>query len=155
MTTGKTIALTRMTFVDKVISLLFNRLSRLIIAFLQRNKHLLITWLQLPSTVILETKKESVTVPIVPPSICHDESESRAWKSGLKAQHSENEDHGIWSHHFMGNRWGNSGDRVRLYFWGFQKHFHREAWCAVIHGVKKIHTWLSNWTELNWWDLMP
>ena len=39
-------------------------------------------------------------------------------KSWLKAQHSENEDHGIWSHHFMGNRWGNSGNSVRLYFWG-------------------------------------
>ena len=39
-----------------------------------------------------------------------------------KAQHSENEDHGIWSHHFMGNRWGNSGNSVRLYFWGLQNH---------------------------------
>ena len=43
-------------------------------------------------------------------------------KSWLKAQHSENEDHGIWSHHFMGNRWENSGDSVRLYFWGLQNH---------------------------------
>ena len=42
-------------------------------------------------------------------------------KVGLKAQHSENEDHGIWSHHFMGNRWGNSGNSVRLYFWGAPK----------------------------------
>ena len=42
-------------------------------------------------------------------------------KSWLKAQHSENEDHGIWSHHFMGNRWGNSGNSVRLYFWGAPK----------------------------------
>jgi len=48
-----------------------------------------------------------------------DESESREWKSWLKAQHSENEDHGIWSHHFMGNRWGNS---VRLYFGGLPNH---------------------------------
>ena len=40
----------------------------------------------------------------------------------LKAQHSENEDHGIWSHHFMANRWGNSGNSVRLYFWGLQNH---------------------------------
>ena len=46
-----------------------------------------------------------------------EESESR-----LKAQHSENEDHGIWSHHFMGNRWGNSGNSVRLYFGGLQNH---------------------------------
>ena len=43
-------------------------------------------------------------------------------KSWLKSQHSENEDHGIWSHHFMGNRWGNSGNSVRLYFWGLQNH---------------------------------
>ena len=43
-------------------------------------------------------------------------------KSWLKAQHSENENHGIWSHHFMGNRWGNSGNSVRLYFWGLQNH---------------------------------
>ena len=42
-------------------------------------------------------------------------------KSWLKAQNSENEDHGIWSHHFMGNRWGNSGNSVRLYFWGAPK----------------------------------
>ena len=44
------------------------------------------------------------------------------WKSWPKAQHSENENHGIWSHHFMGNRWGNSGNSVRLYFWGLQNH---------------------------------
>ena len=51
-----------------------------------------------------------------------DESESGELKSWLKAQHSENEDHGIWSHHFMGNRWGNSGNSVRLYFGGLQNH---------------------------------
>ena len=45
--------------------------------------------------------------------------ESKSW---LKAQHSENEDHGLWSHHFMGNRWGNSGNSVRLYFSGLQNH---------------------------------
>ena len=43
-------------------------------------------------------------------------------KSWLKTQHSKNEDHGIWSHHFIGNIWGNSGNRVRLYFWGLQNH---------------------------------
>ena len=47
-----------------------------------------------------------------------DESERGEQKSWPKAQHSENKDHGIWSHHFMGNRWGNSGNSVRLYFWG-------------------------------------
>ena len=70
MTTGKTIPLTRQTFVGKVMSLLFNMLSRLIIAFLPRSKRLLISWLQSPSAVILEPKKiKSVTVSIVSPSI--------------------------------------------------------------------------------------
>ena len=73
MTTGKTIALTRQTFVGKVMSLLFNMLSRLIIAFLPRRKRLLISWLQLPSAVILEPPKiNSATVSIVYPSICHE-----------------------------------------------------------------------------------
>ena len=73
MTTGKTIALTRWTFVSKVMSLLFNMLSRLAIAFLPRSKHILISWLQLPSAVILESKKiKSVTVSTVSPSICHE-----------------------------------------------------------------------------------
>ena len=73
MTTGKTIALTRPTFVGKVMSLLFNKLSRLVIAFLPRSKCLLISWLLSPSVVILETKKiKSVTVFIVSPSVCHE-----------------------------------------------------------------------------------
>ena len=73
MATGKTIALTRGTFVGKVMSLLFNMLSRLVIAFLPRSKRLLISWLQSTSAVILEPKKiKSVTVSIVSPSICHE-----------------------------------------------------------------------------------
>ena len=69
----KTIALTRRTFVDKVMSLLFNMLFRLFKTFLPRSKHLLITWLQSPSAVILEPKMiKSVTVSIVSPSICHE-----------------------------------------------------------------------------------
>ena len=72
MTTGKAIALTRWTFVGKVMSLLFNMLSRLVIAFLPRSKCLLISWLQLPSSVILEPKKiKSSTVSTVSPSICY------------------------------------------------------------------------------------
>ena len=72
MTTGKTIALTRWNFVSKVMSQLFNWLSRLVIAFLPCSKHLLISWLQSPSAVILEPKKIwSLTVSIVSPSICH------------------------------------------------------------------------------------
>ena len=73
MTTGKTIALTRQTFVGKVISQLFNMLSRLVITFLQRSKHLLISWLQSPSVVILEQKKiKSDTVSTVFPFISHE-----------------------------------------------------------------------------------
>ena len=73
MTTGKTIALTRWTFFGKVTSLLFNMLSRLVITFLRRSKHLLISWLQSPSAMTLEPKKiKSVTVSIVSPSICHE-----------------------------------------------------------------------------------
>ena len=81
MTTGKTIALTRWTFVGKVMSLLLNMLSRLVITFLPRSRHLLISWLQSPSAVILEPKKiKSATVSIVSPIYfpwsdgtgCHD-----------------------------------------------------------------------------------
>jgi len=73
MTTGKTITLTKQTFVSKVMSLLFNMLSRFIIAFLPRSKHLLISWLQAPFAVVWEPKKiKSVTVIIVSPSIFHE-----------------------------------------------------------------------------------
>ena len=73
VTTGKTIALTRWTIVGKVMSLLFNMLSRLVITFLPRSKCLLISWLQSPSAVILEPPKiKSVTVSTVSPSICHE-----------------------------------------------------------------------------------
>ena len=73
MTTGKAIALTIWTFLGKMMSLLFNTLSRFVIAFLPRNKCLLILWLQLPSAVILEPKKRKyVTVSTFPLSICHE-----------------------------------------------------------------------------------
>ena len=73
MTTRKTIALTVKNFVGKVISVLFNMLSSFVIAFLPRNKHLLISWLQSPSTMILELKKiKSTTVSIFLPSICNE-----------------------------------------------------------------------------------
>ena len=73
MTTGKTIVLTIQTFVGKVMSLLLNMLSRFVIAFHPRSKHLLISWLQSPSAVILEPPKiKSVTVSIVSPSICRE-----------------------------------------------------------------------------------
>ena len=71
MTTGKTIALTRLIFVGKAMSLLLNMLSRLVITFLPRNKHLLISWLQSPSVVILEPPQiKSATVSTVSPAIC-------------------------------------------------------------------------------------
>src|SRR5574341_425571 len=70
MTTGKTIALTRRTFVGKVMSLLFNMLSRLVITFFPRSKRLLILWLQSPSAVILEPPQ--IKSDIVSPSICHE-----------------------------------------------------------------------------------
>ena len=73
MTTGKTIVLTRWSFVGKIMSLLFNVLSSMVIAFLSRSRHLLILWLQSLPTVILEPKKiKSVSVSIVSPSICHE-----------------------------------------------------------------------------------
>ena len=73
MTTGKTIALIRWTFVSKVMSLLFNMLCKFVIAFLPKNKYLLISWLQVPSAVTLEPQKiKSVTVSIVYPSTCHE-----------------------------------------------------------------------------------
>ena len=80
MTTGKTIALTRWTFVGKVMPLLFNILSRLVMAFLPRSKHLLISWLQSPSAVILVSPpKKSVIVSIVSPSIWHEVKGLDAW----------------------------------------------------------------------------
>ena len=76
MTTGKVITLTRWTCVGKIMSLLFNMLSRFVIAFLPRSKHLLISWQQSPSAVILEPKEiKSVTLSIVSPSICHEGKE--------------------------------------------------------------------------------
>ena len=73
MTTGKIIALTRQSSVGKVVFLLFNMLSRLVIVFLPRSKPLFISWLKSPSVVILEPKKiKSLTVYVVSPSICHE-----------------------------------------------------------------------------------
>ena len=82
ITAGKTIALTRWTFADKVTSLLFNMLSRLVITFLPRSKRLLISWLQSPSAVILEPPKiKSDTVSTVSPSICHEWWDCMPWSS--------------------------------------------------------------------------
>ena len=80
MTTGKSIALTRWTFISKVMSLLFNTLPRFVIAFLPRSKHLLISWLQLPSAVISEAKIWNLSLfPLFPPSICHEWWDQMPW----------------------------------------------------------------------------
>ena len=110
----KTIALTIWTFVGKVMSLLFNIQSRLVIAFLLRSKCLLISWLQSPSAVILEPRKiKSATVST---SICHEGIslcrfviKNSTFKK-LRSWHRV--------HHFMANRWGNSGNSDRLYCLG-------------------------------------
>ena len=79
MTSGKTTAFTIQTFVGKVMSPLFNTLSRFVIAFLPRSKDLLISWLQSPSTVILESKKiKSVTPSTFSPAVCHEVMEPNA-----------------------------------------------------------------------------
>ena len=98
MTTGKTIALTRWTFIGKVMSLLFNMPSRLVIAFLPRSKLLLIPWLQSPSPVILE-KTKSVTVSIVSPYICHDAG--RDW--GQEQKRTTEDEMAGWHHRHSGH----------------------------------------------------
>ena len=81
------IALTRWTFVSKAMSLLFNMLSRFVVAFLPRNKHLLISWLQSISAVIWEPKKiKSVTISIVSPSICHEVTDQMPWSLFLNVE---------------------------------------------------------------------
>ena len=96
-TTGKTIVLTRWTFVGKIMSLLFNVLSRLVIAFLPRSKCLLISWLQSPSAVILEPKKiKSLTVSIVSPSICYEVMGLDAESIRKAETVSQNASHALW-----------------------------------------------------------
>ena len=115
MTTGKTIAMTRWTFVGKVMSLLFNMLSRLVITFLPRSKHLLISWMQSPSAVILEPRNiKSATVSIVSPFICHEVMEPDAmilvfWMLSFKATFS------LSSFTFI-KRWSSSSRRSSRLF---------------------------------------
>ena len=73
-----------------------------------------------------------------------DESESGEWKSWLKTQHSENEDHGIWSHHFMADRWGNCGNSVRLYFLGLQNHC---RWWLQPWNSKTLTPWQESYDQ--------
>ena len=130
---------TRQTFVGKVMSLLFNTRSRLVIAFLPRSKHLLISWLQSPSAVILEPKKiKSLTVSIVSPSAAAKSLQSYPTLCDpIDGSPPGSSVHGIFqarvlewgaiaftvrSHHFMANRWGNKENNERLYFLGLQNH---------------------------------
>ena len=111
MATGKIIVFDYIHFVGKIMCLLFNMLSRLIITFLPRNEHLLIEWLQLPSSVVLETPKiNSATVS-------------------------------IWSHHFMTNRWVNSGNSGWLYFSGLQNQclWWLQPWTEIILPFLRLH----------------
>ena len=112
MTTGKTIALTKWTFVGKAMSLLFNMLSRLVITFLPGSKCLLISWLQSTSALILETPKiKSDTVSTVSPSISHEVMGPDAMIFVF------------WM--FMGNRWGNIGDSVKKFNFHLNQYFLR------------------------------
>ena len=136
VTIGKTIALTRQIFVGKVMCLLFNMLSMLVIAFLPRSKCLLISWLQSPSAVILEPKKrKSVTVSIVFPSICHE-------VMGLDDRQRMRRLDSLTNSMDM-----NLGELQEM-------KRNRVACCAAVHGVPKSQTRLSDWTELMGPDAM-
>ena len=140
MTTGKTIALTRRTFVGKVMSLLFNLLSRLVITFLPRSKHLLISCLESPSAVILELRKtKSDTVSTVSPSISH---EVRNW--GQEEKGTTEDEIAGWHHRLNGHefQWTPGvGDGQR----GLE--------CCNSWGCKAWDTTERlKWTELNWTD---
>ena len=124
MTTGKTIALTRWTFVGKVMSLFFNMLSRLVITFLPRSKCLLISWLQSPSAVILEPKKlKSDTVSAISPSVSQDQmpwsSFSECWTlSQLFHSPLSLSSRGfLVPLHFLSQGWGHLLDSSLLLHW--------------------------------------
>ena len=141
MTTGKTTALTRQTFVGKVMSLLLNMLSRLVITFLPRSKHLLISWLQSPSTVILEPKQiKSVAVSIVSPSIWHEVMGLDAmicgfWTLSLKPAFS------LSSFTFIKRLFSSSSlSAINLHVWGYWYFSWQSLFQRVLHPVQHF-TW--------------
>jgi len=146
MTTGKTIALTRWTFVDKAMSLLLNTLSRLVIAFLPRSKRLLISWLQSPSAVILEPRKiKSDTVSTVSPSICDEVMGPDAmifvfWMLSFKQTFAlssffSSRDF-LVPLHFLAEGW------CHLHIWGYW-YFSRQSWFQLVLLPVQCFSWCT------------
>ena len=157
MTTGKTMALNRWTFINKVRSLFFNMLSRLVIAFLPRSQLLLISWLQSPSSVILESKKtKSLTVSIVFPSICQKWWDWMPWSSfwmlSFKPAFSlpsftfiKKKKIQIWPLGRLPE--GGNGNWPQYSCLG--NPMDRRAWWATVHAVEKRRTQLSDGARMN------
>ena len=142
MTTGKTIILSRWTFVGKVMTLLFNKLSSLVITFLPSGKNLLISWLQSPSAVILEPKKvKSVTVSTVSPSICYEVIGPDAmilvfWMLSFKPTFSLSS-RGFWVPlHFLPQGW------CHLHIWGYW-YFSRQSWFQLVLLPAQRFSWCT------------
>ena len=148
-------------------SLLFNMLSRLVITFLPRSKYLLLSWLQSPSSVILEPPKlKSATVSTVSRSIWHEVMGPDVEAETLILWLPDKKSWLIWKDPGVGKDWGQEENRATEMRWldgithsvdmGLgrlqQVVMDREAGCVAVHGVTKIWTGLSNWIELNWTD---
>ena len=146
MTTGKTVTLIRRTFVGKVMSMLFNMLSSLVIAFLSRSRHLLISWLQSPSAVILEPHKiKSLTVSIVSPPICYEVIGLDAmilvfWMLSFKPTFS------LFSFTFIKRLFSSSSLSairvVYLYIWGYW-YFSQQSWFQLVLHPAQCFSWCT------------